>query len=82
MANSKTQIGKRIRKLRGERTQIEYAMALSAITKDIPNASDVNQGMVSRWEHGLELPKSFTLLRMARDGKTSIAWILTGRPHA
>lgn len=61
-------VGRRIRKIRGELSQSDFARRIG-----IPN-----QNGVSRYEKG-RIPPPELLLRIARYGKVSIDWVLTGR---
>lgn len=61
-------IGKRIRKIRGNLSQSEFARQVG-----VPN-----QNGVSRYEGG-RIPHPELLVRIARFGKVSVDWILTGR---
>ena len=60
--------GERIRQLRGDMTQAEFADAVA-----------IKQAMISRYEASKETPSPKVLLRIAQFSGTSIEWILTGR---
>lgn len=60
-------VGDRIRFLRGDLTQAEFADLMM-----------IRQAMVSRYESNLEIPSSKGLLKLARFTGKSMEWILTG----
>lgn len=61
-------LGQRIRKLRGEATQEEFALALN-----------ISQAQLSKYELGQSaLPLSFLVKLAERSGRTT-DWILTGK---
>jgi transcriptional regulator with XRE-family HTH domain len=62
------EIGRRIRRIRGSLSQAEFARKIG-----VPN-----QNGVSRYEGG-RIPTPALLVRIARAGRVSIDWILTGR---
>ena len=61
-------IGKRIRELRGEERQIDFARFLG-----------VTQGQLSKVEKGKLAPSVEVLLRLRERFGTSTDWILTGK---
>jgi transcriptional regulator with XRE-family HTH domain len=61
------QIGKRVRALRGERTQKDYSEAVG-----------VSQYKLCRVERGTFLPRVSTLISIARESKVSLDWLCTG----
>jgi len=61
-------LGQRIRQIRGDLTQSEFADFLR-----------IKQAMISRYEADKETPSPRILLRIAQFHGTSIAWLLTGR---
>jgi len=61
-------LGERIRFLRGDMTQVEFADILR-----------IKQAMVSRYEASVMSPSPNVLLRIARFGACSIEWLLTGQ---
>jgi transcriptional regulator with XRE-family HTH domain len=63
---SKT-LGERIRLIRGDLSQIEFAEIVG-----------IRQAMVSRYEAGKETPSPPVLLRISRYHGCSIEWLLTG----
>ena len=65
----KTEIGKRIKRLRKEKGLKQWQMA------DILGAT---QPAIHKYENGI-LPEVKRLLELARVGNTTIEWILTGR---
>lgn len=72
-------IPERIRHIRGYRSQTAFAELLNSLRiKCIPK-SRITQPMISRYEQGVEIPKPFILLRIAKAGDTTVEWILTGR---
>jgi transcriptional regulator with XRE-family HTH domain len=60
-------MGGRIRSIRGDTTQMEFADKLG-----------IRQAMVSRYEADHEIPYPETLLKISRYGSKSIEWLLTG----
>jgi transcriptional regulator with XRE-family HTH domain len=60
-------LGERIRNLRGNMAQAEFADILG-----------IKQPMISRYEADKESPSPRVLLRMAQYSGTSIEWLLTG----
>jgi len=60
--------GERIRSLRGDLTQVEFADVLR-----------IKQPMVSRYEADRETPSPRILLRIAQHSGASIEWLLTGK---
>ena len=69
----------RIRFLRGDRTQIEYADHLNRIRvrKAVPKSS-VRQAMISRYESGKEIPSPWVMYRIAGEGGKPMEWVLAG----
>lgn len=65
---SNSLVGHRIRKVRGNRTQIDFAKAIGVR----------KQNYISRYEHG-RIPSPSLLVRIANHGKTSVDWLLTGK---
>ena len=61
-------LGERIRALRGDMTQSEFADILR-----------IKQAMISRYEADKETPSPKVLLRVAQFSGTSIEWLLTGQ---
>jgi transcriptional regulator with XRE-family HTH domain len=61
-------LGERIRSLRGDMTQSEFADILR-----------IKQAMISRYEADKETPSPKVLLRVAQFSGTSIEWLLTGQ---
>jgi transcriptional regulator with XRE-family HTH domain len=61
-------IGARIRSIRGDLSQAEFADRVR-----------IKQAMISRYEADKEVPSSKVLLRIAQYGGSSMEWILTGR---
>lgn len=68
LRNKSERLGKRIREIRGELTQAEFASLL-----------DIKQAMVSRYEADKETPSPQVLLRMSRFSGRSMEWLLTGQ---
>jgi transcriptional regulator with XRE-family HTH domain len=62
-----TTLGQRIKQVRGEMTQGEFADLIR-----------IKQAMISRYEAEKETPSPRILLRIAQVHGTSIAWLLTG----
>ena len=60
-------LGERIRQIRGDYSQIEFADLVR-----------VKQPMISRYEAGHETPSPRVLLRIAQFAGKSIEWLLTG----
>jgi len=60
-------MGGRIRAIRGELTQMDFAERLN-----------IKQAMVSRYEADKEIPSSKILMRMARFSGKSVEWLLAG----
>jgi transcriptional regulator with XRE-family HTH domain len=65
---SKTQVGQRIRAIRGEMNQTDFAKMIGVR----------KQNYVSRYEHG-RIPNPELLVRIANYGKVTVDWLLTGR---
>lgn len=65
------EIGERIRSVRGKRTQEEFAKVLGVR----------KQNYISRYERN-RIPSADLLLRIARIGRVSIDWLLTGKQGA
>jgi transcriptional regulator with XRE-family HTH domain len=65
---SKTQVGQRIRAIRGKMNQTDFARTIGVR----------KQNYVSRYEHG-RIPNPELLVRIANYGKVSVDWLLTGR---
>ena len=61
-------LGGRIRQLRGDLTQAEFAQMLQ-----------IKQAMVSRYEADKETPSPPVLLRLAQFSNRSMEWLLTGK---
>ena len=61
-------LGQRIRKIRGELTQVELAEALG-----------IRQAMISRYEADKEVPSPKVILEMAIYSGKSMEWLLTGK---
>ncbi|HUT51879.1 MAG TPA: helix-turn-helix transcriptional regulator [bacterium] len=61
-------VGQRIRKLRGDKTQVEFAEDLG-----------IRQSMICRYEAGTQLPRVPALFRIAQYEGVSIEWLLTGK---
>ncbi|HUT53524.1 MAG TPA: helix-turn-helix domain-containing protein [bacterium] len=61
-------LGERIRRVRGDYSQIEFADMVR-----------VKQPMISRYEAGHETPSPRILLRIAQFAGKSIEWLLTGK---
>ena len=66
--NELNTLGERIRQLRGEMTQSEFADILR-----------IKQAMISRYEANKETPSPKVLLRIAQFSGKSIEWLLTGQ---
>jgi transcriptional regulator with XRE-family HTH domain len=64
-------VGQRIRSLRDDLTQEEFA-----------NMNGIKQAMVSRYEADKETPSPRTLLAIARNNGKTIEWMLTGQHPA
>jgi len=64
-------LGGRIRQIRGDLTQAEFASLL-----------EIKQAMVSRYEAEKEMPSPPVLLRLARFSGRPMEWLLTGRDPA
>jgi transcriptional regulator with XRE-family HTH domain len=62
-------LGERIRQIRGDYSQIEFADMVR-----------VKQPMISRYEAGHETPSPRVLLRIAQFAGKSMEWLLTGDP--
>ena len=65
---SKTQVGQRIRTIRGTVNQTHFAKMIGVR----------KQNYVSRYEHG-RIPNPELLVRIANYGKVTVDWLLTGR---
>jgi transcriptional regulator with XRE-family HTH domain len=65
---SAQEVGERIRTVRGKKTQTEFAKALGV----------KKQNYISRYERG-RIPSPDLLVRIARMGRVSIDWLLTGK---
>ncbi len=65
---SKTQVGQRIRAIRGKMNQTDFAKMIGVR----------KQNYVSRYEHG-RIPNPELLVRIATYGKVTVDWLLTGR---
>jgi transcriptional regulator with XRE-family HTH domain len=65
---SAQEVGERIRAVRGKKTQTEFAEALGV----------KKQNYISRYERG-RIPSPDLLVRIARMGRVSIDWLLTGK---
>lgn len=65
---SPTKVGERIRSIRGERTQTEFAKYLNVR----------KQNYISRYERG-RIPSPELLVKIADMGKVTIDWLLTGK---
>ena len=76
--NPKT-FAERVRFLRGERTQIDYADRLNNIRvrKAVPSSA-IRQAMISRYESGKEIPSPWVLYRIASEGEKPMEWVLAG----
>jgi len=61
-------LGGRVRELRGDLTQAEFAQLL-----------DIKQAMVSRYEADKEMPSPPVLLRLAQFSGRPMEWLLTGK---
>jgi transcriptional regulator with XRE-family HTH domain len=66
---SAQEVGERIRAVRGKKTQTEFAKALGV----------KKQNYISRYERG-RIPSPDLLVQIARMGRVSIDWLLTGKP--
>lgn len=64
---SAEKVAKRIRSIRGKRSQEEF----EAIT-------GIDQGRISRYERGT-VPNPENLVKIARAGNVSVDWLLTGK---
>ena len=64
-------LGERIRSLRADLTQVEFAECLG-----------IKQAMVSRYEADKETPSRRTIVRIAQFYGVSIEWLLTGKEIA
>jgi transcriptional regulator with XRE-family HTH domain len=65
---SKTQVGHRIRAIRGKMNQTNFARVIGVR----------KQNYVSRYEHG-RIPNPQLLVRIANYGKVTVDWLLTGK---
>lgn len=65
---SKSQVGQRIRRIRGKINQTDFAKMIGVR----------KQNYVSRYEHG-RIPNPELLVRIAQHGKVTVDWLLTGR---
>jgi len=65
---SKTQVGQRIRAIRGKMNQTNFARVIGVR----------KQNYVSRYEHG-RIPNPQLLVRIANYGKVSVDWLLPGK---
>ncbi|MBI3803127.1 MAG: helix-turn-helix transcriptional regulator [Nitrospirae bacterium] len=65
---SPMEVGERIRSVRGKRTQTEFAEAIGV----------KKQNYISRYERG-RIPSPDLLVRIARMGRVSTDWLLTGK---
>ncbi|MBI3597559.1 MAG: helix-turn-helix transcriptional regulator [Nitrospirae bacterium] len=65
---SKTHVGQRIRTIRGKINQTDFAKMIGVR----------KQNYVSRYEHG-RIPNPELLVRIAKHGKVTVDWLLTGR---
>lgn len=61
-------VGERIRAVRGKRTQTEFARAIGV----------KKQNYISRYERG-RIPAPDLLVQIAKTGRVSIDWLLTGK---
>lgn len=61
-------VGQRIRQLRGDLTQAEFAERIG-----------ITQAMIWNYENGMQMPKANALFRIAQYSGTSIEWLLTGK---
>jgi transcriptional regulator with XRE-family HTH domain len=61
-------IGERIRALRGERSQVDFARLMG-----------VSQAQLSKYELGQSAPPLGFLARLAKDSGKSIDWIVVGK---
>ncbi len=61
-------LGERVRMLRGDLTQSDFAEALN-----------IKQAMISRYEADKETPSPRVLLRIAQYSGKSMEWLLTGK---
>ena len=61
-------VGRRIRKVRGKKTQTDFARTIGVR----------KQNYISRYEHG-RIPSPNLLVRIANYGRTSVDWLLTGK---
>ena len=68
MKVSAKQVGQRILEVRGKFTQTHFARAIGVR----------KQNYVSRYEHG-RIPSPNLLVRIAKFGRTSVDWLLTGK---
>lgn len=68
---SAQEVGERIRAVRGKKTQTEFAETLGV----------KKQNYISRYERG-RIPSPDLLVRIARMGRVSIDWLLTGKQGA
>lgn len=65
---SPMEVGERIRSVRGKKTQTEFAKALGV----------KKQNYINRYERG-RIPSPDLLVRIARIGRVSTDWLLTGK---
>jgi len=65
---SGTQVGQRIRVIRGKTTQTDFARMIGVR----------KQNYISRYEHG-RIPNPELLVKVANHGKVTVDWLLTGR---
>lgn len=65
---SASQVGQRIRAVRGKQTQTDFARQVGVR----------KQNYISRYEHG-RIPNPDLLVKIAEIGKVSVDWLLTGR---
>ncbi|MBF0588700.1 MAG: helix-turn-helix transcriptional regulator [Magnetococcales bacterium] len=69
-AQAMQEIGKRIKIVRGERTQVEFGELLG-----------VGRGAITNYEAGRRLPNSAVLEKIAKAGDVTTNWILTGEQN-
>ena len=65
---SPDKVGERIRSVRGDKTQTEFAKEIGV----------KKQNYISRYERG-RIPSPDLLVRIAEMGKVTVDWILTGK---
>jgi len=70
----------RIRDVRGNQSQREFAEKINAVkVGGTAPRSNIHQAAISRYERGAVTPSAWTLYRIAQLGNTKMEWLLTGK---